>query len=184
MPKKKRTPKQLEEAQNAYLELFFPIHYIVGITIEDVLRSGVLTRQQTCILWMIRSKGVDGKSMRRKDIETALSSWFEVTSSSISKSLRALAKPPFSMIRLVEDPNSGREKIVHLTPHGERFLQKMIQNGNALMLWFIESLEEDEIDGGIQFLSRVTEIFESRDARKAMGIGGARRSDSIIKAQK
>lgn len=173
----KRTKKQLEEAQNSYLELFFPIHYIVGITIEDVLRSDILTRQQTCILWMIRSKGVDGKSMRRKDIEVALSSWFEVTSSSISKSLRALAKPPFSMIRLVEDPNSGREKIVHLTPAGERFLQKMIQNGNALMLWFIEHLEDEEIDGGIQFLQRVTDIFESGDLRKLVSTIGANQSD-------
>lgn len=159
--------KPLPDAEDAaYLELFFPIHYTVGMAIEDTLRSGVLTRQQTCILWLIRAKGVDGKSMRRKDIERALSSWFEVTSSAISKSLRALAKPPFSMIRIVEDPNSGREKLVHLTPHGERFLKQAIHNGHALMRDMIAHLTPEEVKSGIHFLSRVTEVFETKIGTK------------------
>ncbi|MEO0412852.1 MAG: winged helix DNA-binding protein [Pseudomonadota bacterium] len=155
-----------QAADAAYLELFFPIHYIVGMAIEDTLRSGVLTRQQTCILWTIRAKGVDGKSMRRKDIERALSSWFEVTSSAVSKSLRALAKPPFGMIRIVEDPNSGREKLVHLTPHGERFLKQAIHNGHALMRDMIAHLSQDEVESGIHFLSRVTDVFERELSKK------------------
>lgn len=158
----KKNPKSLarKAAANAsYLELFFPIHYIVGITIEDVLRSGMLSRQQTCILWLIRAQGEDGRTMRRKDIERALSAWFEITSSAVSKALRGLAREPLRMITISEDPSSGREKLVHLTAHGERFLERAIDNGNALMQWMTDQLSEEEIESGIHFLTRVSEIF-------------------------
>jgi len=146
---------------SAYLELFFPIHYKVGIAIEDTLRSEALSRQQTCILWMIRSKGIDGESMRRKDIEKALQSWFEVSSSAVSKALRALCKPPLELITMVEDPASGREKLVSLTPEGKRFLSGAIANGVELMDWMTSQLTDDEIKQGIRFLTRVSEIFET-----------------------
>lgn len=151
----------------AYLDLFFPIHYIVGTQIEDTLRSGVLTRQQACILWTIRVQGEGGKMMRRKDIEKTMSSWYEVTSSAISKSLRALTKPPLDLLVISEDPASGREKIVRLTPHGEEFLDTMIRNGIALMDKWIEPLDDDEVTGGIKFLTRVTEVFQ--DLREKHG---------------
>ncbi len=147
-------------ANASYLELFFPIHYIVGITIEDVLRSGMLSRQQTCILWLIRAQGEDGRTMRRKDIERSLAAWFEITSSAVSKALRGLARDPLNMITISEDPSSGREKLVHLTAHGERFLGRAIDNGNALMQWMTEQLSEEEIDNGLHFLTRVSEIFQ------------------------
>lgn len=158
--KKNPTPVASKAAANAsYLELFFPIHYIVGITIEDVLRSGMLTRQQTCILWLIRAQGEGGRSMRRKEIERSLAAWFEITSSAVSKALRGLAREPLKMITISEDPDSGREKIVHLTAHGERFLERAIDNGNALMQWMTDQLSAEEIESGIHFLTRVSEIF-------------------------
>lgn len=155
--------KKLSEnsPSEAYLELFFPIHYKVGIAIEDTLRSAKLTRQQTCILWMIRAKGVEGKSMRRKDIEKALQSWFEISSSAVSKALRGLSKPPLKLITIVEDPASGREKLVDLTPEGQRFLAGAIGNGVELMDWMTAQLSAEEIEQGIHFLARVSEIFES-----------------------
>ena len=36
-----------DDPVSAYLDLFYPIHYMVGIKIEDTLRSNILSRQQT-----------------------------------------------------------------------------------------------------------------------------------------
>ena len=144
----------------AYLELFFPIHYRVGITIEDVLGSGKLTRQQTCILWMIHTRGEGGRVLKRKEIEQALLAWYEVTSSAVSKALRQLAKPPFNMLEIVEDPMSGREKLIHLTDSGQAFIENAIANGSELMGWMISKLSDEEVKQGIGFLSRVSEIFD------------------------
>ncbi|WP_299322584.1 MarR family transcriptional regulator [Parasphingopyxis sp.] len=151
----------------AYLDLFFPIHYIVGMQIEDTLRSGVLTRQQACILWTIRVQGENGQMMRRKDIEKAMASWYEVTSSAISKSLRALTKPPLDLLQISEDPRSGREKLVQLTPRGRKFVEGMIRNGVALMDIMIDRLTDEEIANGIHFLTRVTEVYQ--DIREEHG---------------
>ncbi len=163
-----KTPKTSNS--EAYLELFFPIHYKVGIAIEDTLRSQTLSRQQTCILWMIRAKGVDGEAMRRKDIEKALQSWFEISSSAVSKALRSLAKPPLELISIIEDPSSGREKLVSLTPEGKRFLAGAIGNGVELMDWMTSQLTADEIKQGIRFLTRVSEIFENLPAQEKLSI--------------
>jgi DNA-binding MarR family transcriptional regulator len=144
----------------AFLDLFYPIHYMVGIKIEDTLRSGLLSRQQTCILWMIRMQGVNGKVMRRKEIERALTGWFEISSSAISKALRLLSKPPLGFVTIVEDSESAREKVVTLTPEGEEFLQQMIRNGKVLMQWMIDRLTDEEVSTGVHFLAKVSQVFE------------------------
>jgi DNA-binding MarR family transcriptional regulator len=147
-----------KEANMAFLDLFFPIHYLVGIQIEDALRSGLLTRQQACILWTIRTEGENGQTMRRKDVEKSLSAWYEVTSSAVSKSLRALTRAPLDLLAITEDPENGREKLVSLTPRGRQFVESMMRNGTAFLDTLVERLTDDEIDSGIHFLSRVTEI--------------------------
>ena len=147
-----------KQSSKDFLDLFFPIHYLVGMQIEDALKCGVLTRQQACLLWTIHTRGTDGKKMRRKDIAHALASWYEVTSSAISKSLRALSKPPLNLITMVEDPENGREKFVVLTPRGVQFVESMMRNGTAFVETMVERLSDDEIRSGIHFLSRVTEI--------------------------
>ena len=61
-------PRQQKETSAAELqEFFYPIHYQIGMALEDALRGGMLTRKQSAILWMIRSAGEDGRHMRRKD---------------------------------------------------------------------------------------------------------------------
>lgn len=148
-----------KDGPEAFLNLFFPIHYSVGMTMEDALRSGVLTRQQTVIMWLIHSKGADGKTMRRKDIVKDLSYWFDLTSSAISKALRSLAKPPLGLLTISEDPNSGREKVVTLTPEGEKFLVTMMDNGKSFIKILTDEMTDEEMVRGIQFFRRLTEIF-------------------------
>ncbi|MEQ9437309.1 winged helix DNA-binding protein [Hyphomonas sp.] len=156
-----------KQASNDFLDLFFPIHYLVGMQIEDALKCGVLTRQQACLLWTIHTRGVDGRKMRRKDIASALASWYEVTSSAISKSLRALSKAPLNLITMTEDPENGREKFVTLTPRGVQFVESMMRNGSAFLDTMVERLSDEEIKAGVHFLARVTEIHHELAAEAA-----------------
>jgi DNA-binding MarR family transcriptional regulator len=143
------------------LELFYPVHYKTGIAFEDAMRNGKLTRKQTAILWLIHSEGIGGRQMRRKAIERSLQTWFEVSSSAITKALRGMSRPPLSLLKIVEDPDSAREKQVVLTAKGERFLQMMIEEGLRLIRRMVIKLTDAEVDGGIRYLRKVTEVLES-----------------------
>lgn len=143
-------------APSRLLELFYPIYYSVGFAIANTLRCGELSRQQATILWLIHSEGVGGQGMRRKDIEKFLRDWFEITNSAISKALRALARPPHNFITLIEDPNSGREKQVHLTPKGAALVEKMMANGRVHCAWIADRLTDEDLAAGIRFMSSVS----------------------------
>ncbi|NOT56214.1 MAG: winged helix DNA-binding protein [Deltaproteobacteria bacterium] len=151
--------KTQTDAAVEFLEFFYPIHYKLGMTLEDALRSGTLTRKQVAILWLIRSEG-KGKSMRRKDIEQRIATWFEVSSSAITKALRAMARPPLGFVQVVEDPRSGREKLVRLTAKGERFLSTMVAEGENFIRTILDHLTAEEARTGSHFLSRVTEVLD------------------------
>lgn len=146
------------EAPGRLLELFYPIYYSVGYAIANTLRSGTLTRQQAAILWLIHSEGEDGRRMRRKDVERFLGDWFEVTNSAISKALRALARAPHELLLLVEDPNSGREKQIHLTPKGIAFVARMMHDGRLHCGWIAERLSDEDLANGMKFMAAVSKL--------------------------
>jgi len=143
------------------LELFYPVHYKTGIAFEDAMRNGQLTRKQTAILWLIHSEGIDGRQMRRKEIERLLQTWFEVSSSAITKALRGMSRPPLSLLKIVEDPDSAREKQVLLTSKGEKFVQMMMAEGRRLIRRIVEQMTEAEVDAGITYLRKATEAMEA-----------------------
>jgi DNA-binding MarR family transcriptional regulator len=142
------------------LEFFYPIHYQSEMALEDALRGGVLTRKQAAILWLIRSEGEQGRCIRRKDVERLLQNWFEVSSPAITKAIRGMARPPLSLVQVVEDPHSGREKQVLLTAKGERFLLDMVTRGQQFLQKIVEQLPEELVKTGIEFLRQATEAFE------------------------
>ena len=148
-----------QDAARQFLELFYPIHYQAGIGVEDALRGADLSRHQTAILWLIHAQGTDGRQMRRKDIVAALSCWFEVSNAAITKALRGMATPPLALVQQTEDPNSGREKIVHLTPEGEDYLQQMIIRGTAYVQRIVDGLSDEQIVKGIDFFERISEVI-------------------------
>jgi DNA-binding MarR family transcriptional regulator len=142
------------------LELFYPIHYRGNMAVEDAMR-GNLTRKQAAIIWLIRSAGSDnGRSMPRKEIVARLQNWFDVTSPAVTQALRQMAGPPFGLVRLVEDANSGREKRVILTAKGERFLAWMVERGRAFLGKVVEQLPEDQVSGGVDFLRAAIAAYE------------------------
>ena len=151
-----------EYASLMQLNIFFPIHYKAGNKLETVLRSGVdLSRQQVIILWLIAEEGKNGTVMPRKQIESALKHWLEITSSSISKAIRSLTTEDMKLLEVNEHPLSGREKCVSLTPEGELFVRNMFDKGVHFLQSLVDSLSDDEIDMVMHIFSRTDEIFET-----------------------
>lgn len=149
-----------KNAAQLFLEHYYPIHYKAGIGVEDALRDGVLGRHQVAILWLIHSEGRQGKSMNRKAIEQSLSTWFEISGAAITKALRSMAQAPLELVTLVEDPASGREKIVTLTPKGEAHMKRMIAKGTAYVQQIIDPMSDEEILQGLHFFERIGEIVD------------------------
>ena len=150
------------EAAQHLLELLYRVHYVVGMKVQDTLRTDdTLDRHQIAVLWIIRSEGVDGRSIPRKYVEKQLTSWYDISSSAISKAIRALASAEINLLTITEHPSSGREKLIELTPAGARFVQQMTRNGSAMCDWFLEnmSLWEHGMDVCLYIYTKVTTIF-------------------------
>ena len=157
------------DAQNDFpaeaTELFLPIHYKIGMALEDVLRCGQLSRKQVAILWLMRTERETDGHMRRKDIERLLASWFETSSSTITRALRDMANAPLKLVRLVEDPDSGREKQVILTPKGERFLHTMEEEGKKFLRPFMAQIPPAESRELFRLLRKGVSLFEKETKR-------------------
>jgi DNA-binding MarR family transcriptional regulator len=152
-------------AATELMEFFYSVHYEIGTALEDVVRADVLSRQQAAILWLIRSQGDDGSRMRRKDIESNVQRWFEVTSAALSKSLRAMMRPPLELIEITEDPRSGREKLVALTPKGKAFLDTAATKAGMVLAELIEDVPLEVVDHAITYFRYLTGAFQSSQAR-------------------
>jgi len=137
---------------NDMLGFFFPIHYRIGMELETRMCQGRISRQQAAIIWLIESEvGGDGW-IRRRVIEQMLKSWFETSNSHVSQLLRDLARPPLSLVVQMENPASGREKVVALTPAGRAFFQTMLDAGLEFFTTLFDHVSEEEMRWGIRFL--------------------------------
>lgn len=143
-----------------FLELFYPVHYKIGIGIEDSLRGGRLTRHQVAILWLIRSEGEGGRTIRRKDIEVSITRWFELKNSAISKALQAMEREPLSLLEIRANPHSGRERTVVLTHKGMREIERMVESGRRFIQRMVDLLTDEESDQGVHFLQRVSDVID------------------------
>lgn len=143
-------------AKNPHADLlgfFYPIHYRIGMELENRMCQGRLSRQQAAIIWLIESEvGADGW-MRRRVVEQMLGNWFETSNSHVSQLLRELARPPLSLVVQMENPASGREKVVALTPEGKAFFQSMIDAGLAYFASTLSHVSDEEMRWGIKFLA-------------------------------
>jgi DNA-binding MarR family transcriptional regulator len=151
--------RRTDQYAAALLELFYPIHYRGNMAVEDAMR-GPLTRKEAAIIWLIRSAGEGGLEMRRKQIVARLQNWFEVSSPAVTKALRHMMRPPFSLVRLVEDADSAREKRVRLTPQGQRFVLEMVARGRDFLRQVVEQIPEKQVREGIAYLRAGIAAFE------------------------
>jgi DNA-binding MarR family transcriptional regulator len=171
--------KRVEQHAAELLELFYPIHYRGNMAVEDAMR-GKLTRKEAAIIWLIHSAGEDGSEMRRKEIVARLQDWFDVSSPAVTKALRHMARPPLSLVRLVEDAASGREKRVRFTSQGQRFVVGMIARGQDFLRKVVEQLPDQQVRDGIEFLRAGVAAYERVHAQAgnadARGLPGKVRS--------
>lgn len=149
-----------ENASANFLKLFYPYHYTVGMAVETQLCGDDLDRHQAVILWLIHSKGEDGKVLRRKIIERSIGVWYEVGSSYISKTLRKMAAEPLELIQIKEHPQSAREKIVTLTVKGEETVEAMKERATRFIATIVEHLGDEDIAVGVRFMSQVSSVAE------------------------
>ena len=154
MTREQKSMHSQDDPAVEFLEFFYPVHYQVGKALEDVLRSGRLTRKQVAMLWLIRSEGEEGARIRRKEMQRLIATWFEISGPSITRALRAMSRPPLALVRLAEDPASGREKMVLLTPKGERFLAEMVKQGRQFLRPILAELSAEDISNGLRFFRR------------------------------
>jgi len=152
-------------ADTELMEFFYSVHYEIGTALEDVVRADLLSRQQAAILWLIRSQGDSGIRMRRKDIESNVRRWFEVTNAALSRSLRAMMHPPLGLIEITEDPRSGREKLVALTPKGKAFVDSAATQAASVLAELIADVPLDVVDHAISYFRHLTGTFQSSRAR-------------------
>jgi DNA-binding MarR family transcriptional regulator len=158
--------KQVSQHAAALLELFYPVHYRGNMAVEDAMRAK-LTRKEAAIIWLIRSAGEEGTEMRRKEIVARLQDWFDVSSPAVTKALRHMARPPLSLVKLVEDTTSGREKRVRLTSQGQRFVLGMISRGQEFLQKVVEQLPDQQVRDGIEFLRAAIAAYERVHAESA-----------------
>ncbi len=156
-----------DAAVSELLEHFYPVHYQIGMAIEDVLRDR-LSRKQFAILWLIHSEGDGGLRMRRKQIEAAMRRWFEVSSPAISQALRVLARPPLELIEVRVDPNSGRERVVSLTPAGVRFLEETTARAERFVGKLVAESPVELIRQSSAFFRRSSEGLRKVSARSRL----------------
>lgn len=143
-----------DETLSQLLELIYPIHYKWGFALEEILRYGALTPLQIAVLWLLRCEGGDEHLMRRKDIQQFLAAWFEASNSTVTKALRSMSKPPLNLVKVLEHPDSGREKQVLLTPKGEQFFGQMLDRCRTFLGPIVDQIGEEEVRQGAQYLKK------------------------------
>ena len=164
-----------EDLAAELMNLFLPVHYRIGVGFEETLRCGQLSRKQVAILWLMRAEGGPAGRMRRKDIERLLASWFETSSSTITRALAALARAPLKLVRVSEDPNSRREKRVELTTKGEQFLGSMSAEGRTFTQALLDGMPKEEIREMVRLMQKAIMVLE-RD-------GAGRNTSAVRNAQ-
>lgn len=150
-------PAKSEAAGDPFAErlmaYFYPVHYQFGMEMEQAMSQGRVDRKQGAMLWLVASRrGSDGW-VRRREIVTVLSAWFEISESKVSRMLRSLSSPPLGFLELAETPESSREKMVRLTPAGNSFVAAMTREASAYLERRVGHLSRPQLEEGLQFLS-------------------------------
>lgn len=142
------------EILNELLELIYPVQYKWGFALEDVPRFDALTRMQVAILWLIRCEGEDGRSMRRREVQTFLVAWLKAGNSTVTKTLPSMARAPLNLVRIVEHPHSGREKNVVLTAKGEQCFDLIPDRCQKFLEPITAQFSAKELRQGIRFMRK------------------------------
>lgn len=150
-------PPESPDARQSFarevLTYFYPVHYRLGMEMERAMSQGRLDRKQAAMLWLVHSLGGDDGWVRRKEVEAVLYTWFDLSSSKISRLLNDLSRGAECLIETMEAPDSGREKLLRLTPAGLEFIDGMIVSASNLLAERMAHISLEEQRFGLQFLN-------------------------------
>ena len=136
------------------LGFFYPIHYQVGLELEQRICRDHLSRQQAAIIWMIASEAGPHGLIRRRQVDMTINNWFSIRKSRVTQLIAELEKPPLSLVQQVANPDSGREKLVGLTDAGREYHQMMVEAGLDYFAEILSHISEEELVNGMTFLDR------------------------------
>lgn len=136
------------------MRYFYPVHYQLGMEMEQAMSQGRVDRMQAAMLWLIHAKG-EGEWVSRKDVLENLSNWFELSEAKISRLMRSLSSDPFHFLLIAESPNSGRQKIIKLTEDGEAFVAGMTKAAMAYLDRRLSHLSVGERENALDFMAKI-----------------------------
>ena len=160
-------PITRENASKLLLEYFYPIHFSIGMRVEEGLRScGTLNRNQTVIMWLLFSEArrTGRSSIARKEVVGLMTSWYDISSSGVSKALKFLSEPPIKFISLEKDENSAREVVISLTDEGAKHCKKMLDSAALVVDRLSSGMTLEEAKMAVFMLMRMDQEFSKTSA--------------------
>lgn len=136
------------------MRYFYPVHYQLGMEMEQAMSQGRVDRMQAAMLWLVHSKGA-GEWVPRKEVLETLSTWFELSEAKISRLMHTLSNEPFHFLLIAESPQSARQKIIKLTDDGEAFVDGMTKAAIAYLNRRLAHLSAEEQANALDFMAHI-----------------------------
>ena len=136
-------------------DYFYLVHYQLNMGIEDVMR-GSLPRKEAALLLLLHAEGGKKSCLPRKLIVDRFASWFEATSSNVTKIITKLASSTPSLVKVTNEPGSARDKQISLTTAGKTTLRAMLKRGAAQSEHSLGGLAEEDLKMGLEFFKKAS----------------------------
>lgn len=138
-----------------FIELFFPIHYQIGMALEATMCGRRLTRSQGAALLLIDAEADAQGHISQKDLSGLMHEQQQLGTSAVSKILRELAREPLKLIEQKESSHSGREKVLSLTSKGMAVVDAMKRDGCAYLEQLFAHVPDMALETGLNFFREV-----------------------------
>jgi len=138
------TRRQLDDAHQFFTEIGI-IAQLSSNARERVLPHGLTVSQFAVLNWFVRvdTEATPGRLARA----------FQVTRGAMTNTLGKLEGKGF--LTIAPDPDSGRQKIVRLTPAGRRARDDGVASSHPLLRTFLEQFDAAEIAAALPLLQAV-----------------------------
>lgn len=160
-------PLTRDNASKLLLEYFYPIHFSIGMKVEESFRTcGTLNRNQTVIMWLLFSetRRTGRPTIARKTVASLMTSWYDISTSGVSKALQHLSKPPLEFILLEKDEQSRREVVISLTKAGTEHCEKMVDSAASVVDKLAGGMTIEEAKMAVYMLMRMDQEFGKSSA--------------------
>jgi DNA-binding MarR family transcriptional regulator len=141
-------------------EYFYLVHYQLNMVIEDAIR-GPLTRKEAALLFLLYAEGGSSARLPRKLVVERLNSWFDSTSSNVTKIIARMASPQVNLVQVTNEPGSGRDKRIALSSNGRNFMRAMLEKGEDQTELLLANLSDEQARAGLEFFRAASAITNS-----------------------